>query len=385
MRPRASDPSWFRRVLGQYPTGVCAVTCGAPDGTPAGFVVGSFTSVSLNPPLIALFPDKSSTTWPQIETAGRFCVNVIAAEQEQLCRRLAAKDEGRFEGVSWRPASSGSPIIEGVVAWLDCDLHSVAEAGDHFVVLGRVRELDLERPTLPLLFFQGGYGRFEPHPLAAGERHSDLVAQLRQLELVRPEAEALASDLHARCIITTRRGDDLLVLGTAGTEDVRGAPTLVGECLPFSPPLGNAFAAWLADPDLDRYLATADQAAPRATRAQLVEVRRRGHSLGIHPLAESPSRIAPGLRASRRDSLTHDDLRGLTSNLTYDPVELSPELKPAIRSITVPVFDTAQRPILTFTLYGFPDPDENAAEEYTRRCMRAAQAASERVAEGGER
>jgi flavin reductase (DIM6/NTAB) family NADH-FMN oxidoreductase RutF len=166
MASPATDPNWFRRVLGHYPTGVCAVTCRTADGTPAGFVVGSFTSVSLAPPLVAFFPGRSSTSWPQIEEAGRFCVNVIAADQEHLGRRFAAQGD-RFHGVDWRPAPSGSPILDGAVAWLDCDLHSVTEAGDHLIVLGHVRALDLERPGPPLVFFQGSYGRFQPHPVAA--------------------------------------------------------------------------------------------------------------------------------------------------------------------------------------------------------------------------
>lgn len=156
-----TDSTSFREVLGQYPTGVCAVTTIEPDGTPAGFVVGSFTSVSLAPPLVAFLPAKSSTSWPKIERAKRFCVNILSAEHEQLGRRFAAKNVDRFEGVSWRPAAaSGSPIIEGVVAWIDCELHDISEAGDHYVVLGRVLDLGIERPALPLLFFQGDFGHF---------------------------------------------------------------------------------------------------------------------------------------------------------------------------------------------------------------------------------
>jgi 3-hydroxy-9,10-secoandrosta-1,3,5(10)-triene-9,17-dione monooxygenase reductase component len=157
------DQIWFRQVLGRYPTGVCAVTAIGTDGEPTGFVVGSFTSVSLDPPLIAYFPDRSSTSWPRIKAARSFCVNVIAADQEDLCRRFAAKDTDRFSGIDWRRAPSGSPILDGVVAWIDCELHAVHEAGDHFIVLGRVHALDVETPSLPLLFHRGGYGRFQPH------------------------------------------------------------------------------------------------------------------------------------------------------------------------------------------------------------------------------
>ena len=118
--PTPVDPKWFRQVLGEYPTGVCVVTAADPDGGYAGLTVGSFTSVSLDPPLVAFLPDKSSTTWPRLERAGRFCVNVLAADQEYICRAIAAKETDKFAGLDWRPAGSGSPILAGVSAWIDC-------------------------------------------------------------------------------------------------------------------------------------------------------------------------------------------------------------------------------------------------------------------------
>jgi flavin reductase (DIM6/NTAB) family NADH-FMN oxidoreductase RutF/alkylhydroperoxidase/carboxymuconolactone decarboxylase family protein YurZ len=160
------DSRRFRQVLGQYPTGVCVVTATQADGRHAGFVVGSFTSVSLEPPLVGFFPDKGSTSWPKIERARSFCVNVLSASQEDVCRRFASRAEDKFAGLSFRKTPSGSPLLDGVVAWIDCDLESVQEAGDHYIVLGRVRELDVESPSPPLVFFQGGYGRFAPLSLA---------------------------------------------------------------------------------------------------------------------------------------------------------------------------------------------------------------------------
>ena len=158
----AIDGAIFRQVLGHYPTGVCVVAAIEPGGRPAGMAVGSFTSVSLDPPLVAFFPDRSSTSWPRLERAGRFCVNVLANDQEPLCRRFASKVADRFEGVSYRLSTAGSPILDHVVAWIDCVLHAVHEAGDHFIVLGRVIELDVVRPEQPLLFFRGSYGSFAP-------------------------------------------------------------------------------------------------------------------------------------------------------------------------------------------------------------------------------
>ncbi len=156
----AFDSATFRRVLGHYPTGVCIVTAMEDGGAPVGMAVGSFTSVSLDPPLVAFFPDKRSTTWPRIERAGKFCVNVLAADQLEVCRRFSMSGADKFAGITHRLSTNGSPILDGVVAWIDCDLHATHEAGDHVIVLGEVKELEVGTPGGPLLFLRGGYGEF---------------------------------------------------------------------------------------------------------------------------------------------------------------------------------------------------------------------------------
>ena len=158
----AIDSATFRRVLGHYPTGVCVVTALDERAEPIAMVVGSFTSVSLDPPLVAFFPARTSTSWPQIERAGKFCVNVLGSDQQPLCKQLSAKGGDRFAGVTHRTSANGSPILDGVVAWIDCTLDAVHEAGDHYIAVGRVMALEVDRPGKPLLFFQGGYGEFLP-------------------------------------------------------------------------------------------------------------------------------------------------------------------------------------------------------------------------------
>ena len=156
----AFDGATFRRVLGHYPTGVCVVTA-VEEGGPTGMVVGSFTSVSLDPPLVAFFPAKDSQSWPRIEKVGKFCVNILASDQKPVCQQFAAKGaDDKFAGITHRVSANGSPILDGVVAWIDCTLDAVHEAGDHYIVLGRVKALEVETPGKPLLFFQGGYGQF---------------------------------------------------------------------------------------------------------------------------------------------------------------------------------------------------------------------------------
>jgi 3-hydroxy-9,10-secoandrosta-1,3,5(10)-triene-9,17-dione monooxygenase reductase component len=154
------DSTTFRKVLGNYPTGVCAVTATNANQAPIGMIVGTFSSVSLDPPLIGFFPDKKSRSWAAIESAGRFCVNVLASDQLDICNQLASSRENKFEDLSHRTSDNGSPIIDGVLAWIDCDIHDVVDAGDHFFVMGRVIALETERDGDPMLFFKGRYGSF---------------------------------------------------------------------------------------------------------------------------------------------------------------------------------------------------------------------------------
>ena len=155
----APDSLEFRRVLGHYPTGVCAITA-AGEGRPIGMIVGSFTSVSLSPPLVAFFPDRHSTSWPLIAQAGRFCVNVLSERQQDVCRALSSRAADKFESVTYRLTDANLPILDGVVAWIDCDLYAVHEAGDHFIAIGEVRAMNVEHPHPPLLFLRGEYGSF---------------------------------------------------------------------------------------------------------------------------------------------------------------------------------------------------------------------------------
>ena len=157
------DPLEYRRVLGHFPTGVTVVTA-ATDTGPVGLSIGSFTSVSLEPALIGFLPARASKSWPAIRAAGRFCVNVLGAEQEKLARLFAAPHDDRFDTVDWQPAPfSGAPMLGGAAAWIDCAIESVVPAGDHDFVLGRVHDLGVTAPqAAPLVFFRGHYRAIRP-------------------------------------------------------------------------------------------------------------------------------------------------------------------------------------------------------------------------------
>ena len=141
------DPKQFRTVLGHLPTGVCVVTGVNRNGDKWGITIGSVVSVSLDPPLVGFFPGVGSRSWPEIEQGGGFCVNVLTSSQDELCWRFAkepADGADRFAGIETTTSGSGMPVLVGTLAQIDCAIESVTPAGDHFFVLGRVRDLTLD-------------------------------------------------------------------------------------------------------------------------------------------------------------------------------------------------------------------------------------------------
>ncbi|MER7759626.1 flavin reductase family protein [Streptomyces sp. NPDC097619] len=161
------SPAEFRSVLGNFASGVTVVTApaptDAPDEGPAGFACQSFASLSLDPPLVTFMVARTSTTWPRIARAGVFCVNVLGAEQGELCRSFAVSGADKFAGVRHDPAPvTGSPRLESVPAWIDCRIHAVHTGGDHLIVVGRVEAMGATGEGDPLLFHRGRFGRFTP-------------------------------------------------------------------------------------------------------------------------------------------------------------------------------------------------------------------------------
>jgi 3-hydroxy-9,10-secoandrosta-1,3,5(10)-triene-9,17-dione monooxygenase reductase component len=155
------EPAGFRKVLGAYPTGVCAITSRSDDGQLLGMIVGSFTSVSLAPPLVGFLPGRSSHTWSLIERTGRFCVNVLSSDQLPLCQLLAKPELAvRFTEIDCRLTENSRPAIAGSIATIECNIQSIQEAGDHWFVLGSVIALNLLHDANPLLFHRGRYGGF---------------------------------------------------------------------------------------------------------------------------------------------------------------------------------------------------------------------------------
>jgi 3-hydroxy-9,10-secoandrosta-1,3,5(10)-triene-9,17-dione monooxygenase reductase component len=154
------DGREFRNTLGHFGSGVVIVT-GMLNGVPAGLSAQSFSSLSLDPPLVLLCPARTSTSWPKLRESGKFCINILAEDQQPICDVFAKTGIDKFTALTWRPGITGSPVIDGVLAYIDCDLHAEHDGGDHTIVVGRVVDIAiLDRSRGPLLFFRGGYGKF---------------------------------------------------------------------------------------------------------------------------------------------------------------------------------------------------------------------------------
>ncbi len=154
------SPAVMREVLGHFVSGIVVVTAATPAG-PIGFTCQSFASLSLDPPLISFAPARSSSTWPRIRAAGAFCVNVLAADHQELSAGFARSGSDgvdKFDGVAWRRGPSGAPVLDGVSAWIDCTLWNEYDGGDHTIAVGRVLDLGADPERVPLLYYRGRYG-----------------------------------------------------------------------------------------------------------------------------------------------------------------------------------------------------------------------------------
>ena len=151
------DPKQFRDVLGSYPTGVCVITAQAESGERYGLAVGSFSSISLDPPLVGFMPDKRSRSWEQMAPTGRFCVNVLGSEQLDDCRRFASRQDDKFAGIAHSSSPSGLPVLDDAIAWIECDIERIVDIGDHLLVVGAVLAMERKAEGSPLIFHRGGY------------------------------------------------------------------------------------------------------------------------------------------------------------------------------------------------------------------------------------
>ncbi|MCE0917512.1 flavin reductase family protein [Pseudomonas sp. NMI760_13] len=154
----AIEPLRFRQALGHYASGITVITSHS-DGEPLGFTCQSFYSVSMNPPLVSFSVMSSSASYPGIRQAGRFAVNILSGEQVGISSQFARRGTDKWQGIDWQTSPLGNPIIAGSLHWLDCEIHAEHAAGDHLIVIGEVKALNVQDADAaqPLLYFKGQY------------------------------------------------------------------------------------------------------------------------------------------------------------------------------------------------------------------------------------
>ncbi|WP_447590892.1 flavin reductase family protein [Aquipseudomonas campi] len=160
----AIEPLSFREALGHYASGITVITSHVDD-EPIGFTCQSFYSVSMNPPLVSFSVMSSSASYPKIRQAGRFAVNILSGEQVKISNQFARRGTDKWHGVEWQESPLGNPLIAGSLHWLDCEIHAEHAAGDHMIVIGEVKALNLQEAaaTQPLLYFKGQYCNLAAH------------------------------------------------------------------------------------------------------------------------------------------------------------------------------------------------------------------------------
>lgn len=355
----AVNPALFRQVLGQYPTGVVVITALSPEGEPLGMTVGSFTSVSLEPPLVAFLPDKKSSSWRSLRESGTaFGVNVLAADQETVCREVAVRKSRKFDGMSWRRSEHGNPILTGCVAFIDCETENIVDAGDHQIVVGRVESASIQRPTNPLLFYRGGYGSFRPRSLAAGA--SGIHDQLRFVDVARPIMERFAAEMDSEVIALVLADGELVTAAAAGRSKSFLGPSRVGQRAPFVPPIGAVHATWGGEKAREYWLAQIPDDAPAGERERYEQmpeqIRERGYGFALGHDVGAAIELMAMRQSHDRLGVSEDEFRHVIGRAgeSYNPVGLDPLRNCEFHAATAPVFHPNAELAFTLTLWGPP-------------------------------
>ncbi len=383
-REQREKTAWWRSVLGEYPTGVTAITSTDTDGDPVGMVVGTFTAVSEQPALVGFLPSADSRTFTEIRRNGTFCANVLGYEHEDLCRRLASRAEDRFESAQWEDSELGNPRLVDALAWFEGRIVDVTPVGDHFFVVAEVTGLGVGDGSagLPLLFLKGGYGSFTVPSLTFDI--PGFSGQLRAAERVRGVVQQLADETGTECLLSTLVDDSVLVLTAANLLPTRPTSGLVGMNFPFAAPLAPALAAW-GDPERTKLWEEGSRhllgAVDRPLLARLLAwVREHGYAVTAGENSDGFDEIANDPAASRVE------LSGAWSAVKASVEHVLDGRVPAARnaggaeavpvtSLQFPVFDADGKAQFELVVSGFdPHPAADAFRALVARGKEAAAA-----------
>ncbi|EFE66584.1 flavin reductase family protein [Streptomyces viridosporus] len=359
MSGRAVDSAAFRQALGHHPTGVALVASTDEDGDPVGLIVGTFTSVSLDPPLVGFLPARDSSSFAAIRKSGRFTVSILAHDQEHLCRALSRPADRRFEGLEWSPSGNGSPVLPDVVCSIDCSLESCTPAGDHYFVTGFVESLEIRRPVAPLLFFQGGFGGFVPGSFVAPS--DAIVAEsVRTVQHIRDGMQRLAHAAHGEVTAYARVNDHAVAVATVAGPNVPTS-TILGSKLPLTPPFGEVFLIGAPEAEVEQWTdraRTAGEELLSISRARLEHARTHGWA-GSYAGDTRDGLLFPALTEYGVAGVTPAEQREIQAMLRVAvedlrPVDLEPERQYEGASLVAPIRNGHGRCALMLRLCQLP-------------------------------
>jgi len=154
------DRRALRAALGNFATGIAIVTSIDDDGTPVGLTINSFSSVSMNPPLVLFCLAREAFSLPTFLESSYFAINILEHSQAKLSRLFATSMADKWAGLRWKAGAGGVPLLPGCVAWLQCRTHQILDGGDHLIILGKVSAVQHDPEREALLYKRGRYGRF---------------------------------------------------------------------------------------------------------------------------------------------------------------------------------------------------------------------------------
>lgn len=375
--------SLFRDVLGLFPTGVVAVTGVGDSGQPIGMILGSFVSVSLDPPLVSFLPGKSSSSWSKLARCERYCINVLGSNQEDVCRALASKSPDKFDGIAYSESDWGNPMIVGSLAYIHCKRETVHDEGDHEIVICEVEDLAASAPGTPLLFYRGGFGTFTSQSLVNGG--SALMEKVQLLDRIRDLPEALAQELGTEVSAVALVENEVVLIGSYGRSRTVDFPTRVGQYLPFIPPIGGVFASWGDGALKDAWLnnsGTDGSTERNAAMNSISNIRRRGYALGMGHNRSLAWEQAAYFRSVGDPQISAAELcRRIAATLEhYNPETLDASVDHEFHFAQAPIFDAQSQVQLALTLWG--PPGKMPAEEvgkWSSKVLETALRATQRI------
>jgi flavin reductase (DIM6/NTAB) family NADH-FMN oxidoreductase RutF len=349
--------------MGHYPTGVVVVTGRDSEGDILAMVVGTFNSVSLDPPLVSFMPMMTSRTFAKMRECSSLCINILGGEQEDIVLTIAQRWENKLDGIEWFPSPSGDPVLSESIAWIDTTIWNTVEAGDHWIVLCRVNDMAVANPVSPLIFFQGGYGSFVSTSLMARMDHEILPA-IHAAHGARAEVEALANSIGCEVSVFTAVSCDEMATVLSATGVGVDREEGLAHRVPMVPPIGDSYVFSRPIEEQERWVDKLREASAEVKdmhRMRLEFVRERGYLLSFLPVEGSAAydEMRDATKRYEKGRLTPSQERNIRESIgrasvDYRVREVDEQQVYDVGSIVLPVRDPAGEYSLTLRLGQLP-------------------------------